>query len=115
MTHLQGTRVAGRTAAFAGDMVTTPAVLTATNLCTLLTITLGRTDLGTFLARIALGALALAAEGFAGRVIQAIALQLAVDAIETRRAICRRVSLALSLSVSLSVSLALTGVPGQSR
>lgn len=96
-------------------MITTAAILTATNLRTLLTITLGRTDLGTSLPRISLGALALPAEGFTGRVIQAVALQLAVDAIETRRAICRRVSLALSLSVSVSVSLALAAVPGQSR
>lgn len=92
--HLQGTCVAGRAGALAGDVVTAAAVLTATRLFTLLTIAVGRTDLGTSLARIALGALALAAERLAGRVIQAIALQLAVDAIETRRAICRRVSLA---------------------
>lgn len=108
-THLQGTRVAGRTGALAGDVVTAAAVLTATNLCTLLTITLGRTDLGASLARVSLGALAFTAERFAGCVIQTIALQLTADAVKTRRAICRRVSLALSvIDYRFAVSLALT-------
>lgn len=108
-THLQGTRVAGRTGALAGNVVTAAAVLTAANLCTLLTITLGRTDLGASLARVSLGALALAAEGFAGRVIQAIALQLTADAVKTRRAICRRVIVSvIVIGYRFAVSLAFT-------
>lgn len=87
LVHLQGTRKAGRARTPAGDMITAAAVLTATRLRTLLAVRLGRTDLGASLARIALGALALARKGLAGGIVQTIALQLAVDAVQARRTI----------------------------
>lgn len=89
--HLQGTRIAGRAGAFAGYVIAAAAILATALFRTLLAVVLGRTSLFAPVARIALGALALPRERFAGGVVQAVALQLAVDAVETGRAIYRRV------------------------
>jgi len=77
-------------------VITAAAILTATLLRTLLTIAAVGTMLLASDASVTLGALTVAAKRLTGGAIEAIALQLTVDAIETGRAICQRVALALS-------------------
>lgn len=72
-------------------MIAAAAVLAPTQLRTLLAVALGRTGLRAPVSRVPLGALALSRERLAGGVVQAVALQLAVDAVEAGRAIYRRV------------------------
>lgn len=85
--HLQGTREAGRALALAGHVVALAAVLAAALLRAVGPEEALRTELGAADAGIALGALALAAEGLADRVVQAVALHRAVPAVPARRAI----------------------------